>query len=72
MGAADYARHAEYCYINPVKHGLVGDVAEWPFSSFRHCVAKGIYPLGWVTTGDALADAGESDCVECQATLHGF
>lgn len=24
-----------YCWINPVKHGLVNDPAEWPFSSFN-------------------------------------
>ena len=27
----DYSRHAEYCYINPVKHGLVRCVQDWPF-----------------------------------------
>ena len=25
---ADYARHVEYCYINPVKHGLVDRVRD--------------------------------------------
>ena len=32
---ADYARHVEYCYINPVKHRLVASVREWPHSSFH-------------------------------------
>jgi REP element-mobilizing transposase RayT len=31
----DYGRHVEYCYINPVKHGLVTRVRDWPFSSFH-------------------------------------
>ena len=31
---ADYARHVEYCYINPMKHGLVSRVRDWPHSSF--------------------------------------
>ena len=26
---ADYARHVEYCYINPLKHGLVARVCGW-------------------------------------------
>ncbi len=31
---ADYAAHVNYCWINPVKHGLVDDPDDWPFSSF--------------------------------------
>ena len=30
----DYAAHVNYCWINPVKHGLVDDPADWPYSSF--------------------------------------
>lgn len=30
----DYAAHVNYCWINPVKHGLVDDPANGPFSSF--------------------------------------
>jgi putative transposase len=35
---ADYARHVEYCYINPLKHGLVTRVRDWPHSSFHRDV----------------------------------
>ena len=28
------AAYLHYCWINPVKHGLVDDPADWPFSSF--------------------------------------
>ena len=31
-------RHIEYCYINPVKDGLVTRVRDWPFSSFHRDV----------------------------------
>jgi putative transposase len=31
----DYAHHIDYCWFNPVKHGLVADVEDWPFSSFH-------------------------------------
>jgi len=55
----DYAAHMDYIHFNPVKHGLVGNAADWPFSSFRHCVAKELYPPGWVAAGDGLPDAGE-------------
>ena len=27
--------HIDYCPINPVKHGLVGRVSDWPYSSFH-------------------------------------
>ena len=32
--ADDWRRHVEYCWINPVKHGLVGPVRDWPHSSY--------------------------------------
>ncbi|MBR2573886.1 MAG: transposase [Loktanella sp.] len=32
---ADYTALMEYCRINPVKHGLVDDPADWPYTSFR-------------------------------------
>ncbi len=31
----DFAAHVRYCWINPVKHGLVADVAAWPNSSWH-------------------------------------
>ncbi len=30
---ADYAAHVRYCWINPVKHGLVERPEDWPYSS---------------------------------------
>jgi putative transposase len=44
---ADYARHVEYCYINPVKHALVRRVRDWPYSSFHRDVRAGIFPDDW-------------------------
>ena len=43
---ADYARHVEYCYINPVKHGLVSRARDWPHSSFHRDVRAGSHPAG--------------------------
>ncbi len=31
----DWRAHVRYCWINPVKHGLVSDPAEWPYSSYH-------------------------------------
>jgi hypothetical protein len=43
----DYRRHLEYCYINPMKHGLVGRVQDWPLSSFHRDVDAGLFPADW-------------------------
>ncbi len=43
----DLRRHLDYIHYNPVKHGLVNRVADWPYSSFDKWVAKGMYPEDW-------------------------
>ena len=43
----DYENHVDYCHINPLKHGLVTTVRDWPFSTFHRYVQEGIYPLDW-------------------------
>jgi len=53
---ADYARHVEYCYYNPVKHGYASAVRDWPYSSFHRDVRAGLFPEDW--GGDARI-AGE-------------
>src|SRR3954468_21006913 len=40
---SDYARHIEYCHINPVKHRLVMRVRDWPHSSFHRDAERGIF-----------------------------
>jgi putative transposase len=34
----DYERHVDYIHYNPVKHGHVARVADWPHSSFHRFV----------------------------------
>jgi len=55
----DYARHVEYCYINPVKHGLVRRVRDWPHSSFHRDVGAGIFPEDWAGEAEQAGDFGE-------------
>ena len=43
----DMERHVDYIHYNPVKHGQVTRVADWPYSSFHRFVEKGIYPINW-------------------------
>ena len=55
----DYAVHVDYIHFNPVKHGFVEHPAEWPFSSFRRCVARGLYPADWLGSRGEPAATGE-------------
>ena len=43
----DFERHADYIHFNPVKHGYVKSVEEWPYSSFHRFVEQGDYPEDW-------------------------
>lgn len=43
----DYRHHVDYVHMNPVKHGLVTRVADWPYSSFHREVAAGNYHIDW-------------------------
>ncbi len=56
---ADFAAHMDYIHFNPVKHGLAAHPAAWPYSSFRHCVAHGVYAEDWTVVDVALTEAGE-------------
>ena len=43
----DFRRHMDYIHYNPVKHGLVEQPGDWPYSSFRRAVERGWYPADW-------------------------
>ncbi len=44
---ADLRRHLDYIHYNPVKHGLVANAREWPFSTFHRYVKEGFYSANW-------------------------
>jgi putative transposase len=44
---ADLERHVDYIHFNPVKHGHVSQVCDWPHSSFHRYVARGVLPPDW-------------------------
>ncbi|MES9942929.1 MAG: transposase [Candidatus Thiodiazotropha sp. 6PLUC2] len=43
----DLKNHMDYLHFNPVKHRLVDQVVDWPWSSFHSYVKAGIYPVDW-------------------------
>jgi putative transposase len=58
----DLTAHIDYVHINPLKHGLVNAVVEWPWSSFHRYVRTGIYPPGWGGRAEIrLMDAGRGE-----------
>jgi len=52
----DLERHVNYIHFNPVKHGLVQRVSDWPYSSFPRYVSQGRLPADWA--GDVGEVAG--------------
>ncbi|WJR76279.1 transposase [Bradyrhizobium sp. NP1] len=44
---ADLERHVDYIHFNPVKHGHVACVADWPHSSFHRFVERGLLEADW-------------------------
>ena len=42
----------DYIHYNPVKHGYVTMVADWPYSSFHRSVRGGIYSPEWAASDD--------------------
>ena len=43
----EYASIMDYIHFNPVKHGLVTKVADWPYSTFHKLVENGYYFMHW-------------------------
>jgi putative transposase len=51
----DFERHVDYIHFNPVKHGHVNRVSDWPYSTFHQMVRLGVYPEDWA------GDSGNTD-----------
>jgi putative transposase len=52
----DYNAHIDYIHINPLKHGLVNRLCDWPYSTFHALVERGVYPKYWA--------GGEEEVIE--------
>jgi putative transposase len=58
---SDLETHIHYIHYNPVKHGWVKQVADWPWSSFHRYVRQGQVDAHWATDPDGFngGDFGE-------------
>jgi putative transposase len=50
----DLNTHIDYIHFNPMKHGLVKRVADWPWSSFNRYVRMGVYSSDWGGEASAI------------------
>jgi putative transposase len=48
----------DYVHFNPVKHGFVAHPADWPYSTFRKCVALGLYDAAWAPADNENISSG--------------
>ena len=55
----DFRRHMDYIHINPLKHGYVHRVADWPFSTFGRYVRQGVYAANWGGNVEVVGEFGE-------------
>lgn len=51
---ADYRAHMDYVHINPLKHGLVTRVCDWPYSTYHRLVEQGVYSEDWAGGNEGL------------------
>lgn len=59
----DYQRHFDYIHFNPLKHGHVTRLVDWPYSSFHRAVAMGAYPKDWCLAAEQV-EGGYGESVE--------
>ncbi|MCK5191250.1 MAG: transposase, partial [Methylococcales bacterium] len=43
----DYNQHFDYIHYNPIKHRIVKNLLDYPYSSFHRWVKQGVYPKNW-------------------------
>ena len=55
----DFNHHVDYVHWNPVRHGWVRRVSDWPHSSFHTFRRRGIYPEDWAGENVPSLAAGE-------------
>lgn len=55
----DLEQHVDYIHWNPIKHGWVRRVKDWPHSSFHTYVERGFYPIDWACEPERTMNAGE-------------
>ena len=66
----DLQRHVDYLHFNPVKHGWVQRVVDWPHSSFHRYVRYGLLSANWGSGDLDEMELGEPERYLHRAPLH--
>lgn len=48
-----------YVHINPLQHGYVKQVCDYPYSTFHGYVKMGVYDRAWGNGVEVMGDFGE-------------
>nr|WP_202813356.1 transposase [Legionella londiniensis] len=54
----DFENHVNYIHYNPIKHGLVKHLRDWPYSSFHYFVQQSLLNENWA--GSCMEDRESS------------
>ncbi len=60
----DYNHHFYYLHYNPIKHGIVKHLLDYPYSSFHRYVKQGVYNEDWGAQYTVYFDFNELDNLE--------
>ena len=55
----DLQRHVDYIHYNPVKHGLVNRVIDWPHSTLHRYLERGFLSDAWAGSDVDIRGNGE-------------
>ncbi len=45
----DLENHIHYIHYNPIKHKLVSDIKDWPYSTYHHYIQAGLLKSDWAS-----------------------
>jgi putative transposase len=57
----DFDNHMDYIHFNPVKHGYVDRVCDWPYSTFHRYARSGVYRIAWAGSVSENDDVAYDD-----------
>jgi putative transposase len=60
----DYNHHFDYIHYNPIKHGVVKMLSDYPYSSFHRWATLGVYPDSWGAQYDPYFEFANLNNVE--------
>ncbi len=60
----------DYVHYDPVKHGLVAEVRDWPYSTFHRYAQLGLYPQDWAGAALPRTEGSYGELVLAKGTAN--